>query len=329
MSENNGKSHSPNVINIDLESDSNSQKIPTRNIAGTETKSITLGELADSIITKDFSPNPLLRPTLLPFPENLSNPNELWKYTSVRRTAVTSSGKDEMVGKTQVGRSTPDERNVIRITQPQSPRKSAGVYHEPISPPEGHFQQIDRRQISGSQLTSSSVEFQLDRYMSNKIVEAMRTSDEKIRQDEHNESRSQQQQQSSAQQQASSQGQQQLSHAKEIIDRSSTPGDMVIDDERTNCEQNQVNTTIQYSQHSHLPQTSTVTTFAPTTYTYPYSALNVVSGAAPLPTQGTISSTNKQSNSDLEQAPPPRPQPLPAEPKPLLSAQYEALSDED
>ncbi|KAJ6635188.1 hypothetical protein Bhyg_13772, partial [Pseudolycoriella hygida] len=52
ITENNGKSHSPNVINIDLDSDRNRSQVMT--------KSITLGELTDSIIAKDFSPHPFM-----------------------------------------------------------------------------------------------------------------------------------------------------------------------------------------------------------------------------------------------------------------------------
>lgn len=75
--ENNGKMSSPNVINIDLDSDRgrNSQLL---------TKNITIGELTDSIITKDYSPHPLnaLRP---PMQYRLET-NDVWKFNRSRMT---------------------------------------------------------------------------------------------------------------------------------------------------------------------------------------------------------------------------------------------------
>lgn len=59
----------------------------------------------------------------------------------------------------------------------------------------------------------------------------------------------------------------------------------------------------------------------PSTYAYPFSALNVSSAAANLPPP------MKSAHGENESTP--RQQPQPQEPKPLLSAQYEALSDED
>lgn len=61
--------------------------------------------------------------------------------------------------------------------------------------------------------------------------------------------------------------------------------------------------------------------FTPSTYAYPFSALNVSSAAANLPPP------MKSAHIDGDSAA--RGQPAPQEPKPLLSAQYEALSDED
>lgn len=68
--ENNGKSHSPNVINIDLDSDRRNPVL---------TKSITLGELTDSIIAKDYSPNPFLPLRNTAFMSYRPDQTELWK----------------------------------------------------------------------------------------------------------------------------------------------------------------------------------------------------------------------------------------------------------
>lgn len=63
------------------------------------------------------------------------------------------------------------------------------------------------------------------------------------------------------------------------------------------------------------------TPFAPQTYAYPFSALNVAGAAANLPPPIKTAHLDGESGG--------RGQAPPQEPKPLLSAQYEALSDED
>lgn len=68
--ENNGKSHSPNVINIDLDSDRRNPVL---------TKSITLGELTDSIIAKDYSTNPFMPLRNTAFMQYRPDQAEIWK----------------------------------------------------------------------------------------------------------------------------------------------------------------------------------------------------------------------------------------------------------
>lgn len=68
--ENNGKSHSPSVINIDLDSDRRNPVL---------TKSITLGELTDSIIAKDYSPKPFLPLRQTAFMQYRPDQAEIWK----------------------------------------------------------------------------------------------------------------------------------------------------------------------------------------------------------------------------------------------------------
>lgn len=244
--------------------------------------------------------------------------------------------KDEPIKNNQMGRVTPDERQIIRMAQPPSPRKSGGMYHEPASPLDGHFIQGDRRQLpphSQSSSVPSGGEFQLDRYMSSKIVEAMRTPDEKSRQDERDNIGNERQSHLSS-----------SGHNKDL-DRSSTPGEMIIDEDRSNVDQhlhhhhhqqqlqqNQHNSSHQYTQQSmSQPPSQTVTTFATTTYAYPYSALNVGAGTTAVLAGQSVPPSIKLSNQNTDNDPTiQRPtQSLVAEPKPLLSAQYEALSDED
>lgn len=75
--ENNGKVNPPNVINIDLDTDRgrNNQVL---------TKSITIGELTDSIITKDYSPHPLA--PLRPMMQYRLDTNDVWKFNRQRMT---------------------------------------------------------------------------------------------------------------------------------------------------------------------------------------------------------------------------------------------------
>lgn len=288
---------------------------------------MTVGELTDTIIAKDFSSNPLShRPQFLSYQDSIATTDQ-WKY---RRMIA----KDEVNKNNQMGRVTPDERQIIRMAQPPSPRKSGGMYHEPVSPMDGHFIQGDRRQLpphSQSSSVPSGGEFQLDRYMSSKIVEAMRTPDEKSRQDERDNERHSHMTS--------------LSGHNKDLDRSSTPGEMIIDEDRGgnvdthphphhhHHQQQQQNQYAQQSmsQQQQQPQPQTVTTFATTTYAYPYNALNVGAGTTAVLAGQSAPTSIKMSNQNTDNDPiMQRPtQTLAAEPKPLLSAQYEALSDED
>jgi len=72
-----------------------------------------------------------------------------------------------------------------------------------------------------------------------------------------------------------------------------------------------------------------VTTFATTTYAYPYSALNVTGPPPPSSLVGVPQSVPQGKCIDGSGGNSQSQQTLPAEPKPLLSAQYEALSDEE
>lgn len=58
------------MINIDLDSERSRNPVLT--------KSITLGELTDSIITKDYSPNPFM-PLRQPFMQYRPDSAEMWK----------------------------------------------------------------------------------------------------------------------------------------------------------------------------------------------------------------------------------------------------------
>ncbi|XP_055538502.1 nuclear receptor corepressor 1 isoform X2 [Wyeomyia smithii] len=377
LSENNGKSHSPNVINIDVDSE------PVR------TKNITIGELAESIIAKDYSPNPnpflQMRPSMIPMSleTSIMSASDAWKYRRI------PSGKEEQLSHSQPppspsqqqqqvqmqvqqqgipghpqyvhpqqqsnkgpGRSTPDDRHIIRMAQSPGPRNK---FHDSVSPDTHFFH-------PGAPLSRGSRDFALDCYVKNRIVEAMRTEDDKRVDDGRD-------LQSPRNQSPAQHGPPPPAHHNKDHDRSSTPADMMIDEETgrpasvgnphrpPSSSQQQLPPHSQSQQggiHNSLHSSPyiggqsgpppPVTTFAPQTY-YPYSALTVsggpvVGGLGPpvhppkttliVPTLGGGSvgvgggsgmnmNDDRQSSSSSNTI----------EPKPLLSAQYEALSDED
>lgn len=278
----NGKRGSPNIINIDIDPNNIS------NMNSHVTK-IKLGDLAESIIQKDYSPSPL-HPVRPNFPQQYQQDlfSEQWKQN--KRMNIQ---KEEMLNKInptldELGTSS-DDRQLLKISQSQSPRQRH-TFHEPVSPPDSQIYSVDKRI---SLHPPSSQEFALDCYVKSRIAEAMRTEGDKRMDDRE----------------------QKIVHTQ---------------DQNTNLQEPQSNVTGSHSK-SELTTCSSVpmTSYAPTVYAYPYSALNMVSGANSLlsPKQESIiEPDNAQSKS------------MPSgqlsshtlqEPKPLLSAQYEALSDED
>lgn len=221
--DNNGE-RSPSVISVDLDADS-------------VNKSLTIKDLADTVISHDFSGR---APS--GYYQHHDNVNEQWK----RRLQQQQQKDDKRSGTPQQQQQ--DERQIIRIAQPQK-------YHvEPVSPPENnHWSEANYRRYQQSQSHISPLD-----YVKNRIVEVMRTEDDK-------------------------KDTQESSHGAEK-DRSDSPGDMVIDEEK----------------HEDFQQPP-----------------------APQPPPGSYSFQyvqQKDTGNDPNRN---------AEPKPLLSAQYEPLSDED
>lgn len=304
------------MINIDLDSDRSRTQVVT--------KSITLGELTDSIIAKDFSPHPFipLRQPFMPYHQDSIVTTDQWKYNRRMQQQKEEQHHQQQQqpapNKNPSGRSSvPDERQIIRMAQPPSPRNKQ--FHESSSPPDGHFYQISAQPPTMQNINRTAQpppqsphhQFALHCYVKNRIVEAMRTEDEK-RADETS------------------------GHDRRITpqsqhkdnDRSSTPGEMIIDEDCiTIPSSSSASSSIDHhSVNAQYTQPPVTSTFAPTaTYTYPFNALSL-----------NVSGTG---NVQLTQAMPPSSQHLDEqkrnqhnsqqEPKPLLSAQYEALSDED
>lgn len=271
------------------------------------TKSITLGELTDSIIAKDFSPHPFT-PLRQPFfYQDSIVTTDQWKYNrrmQQQKEEQQQQQQQPSSNKNTSGRSSvPDERQIIRMAQPPSPRNKQ--FHESASP-DGHFYQIAAPTMQNINRTvqppaqSPHHQFALHCYVKNRIVEAMRTQEEK-RADET----------SAHDRRITPQ-----SHHKDN-DRSSTPGEMIIDEDIP------ASTSIEHHNTQYTSQPP-VTSFAPTaTYTYPFNALNVTGTGSVQLSQSMAPSAQqideqKRNQHNSQQ-----------EPKPLLCSQYEALSDED
>ncbi|KAL9881792.1 nuclear receptor corepressor smrter isoform 4-T25 [Glossina fuscipes fuscipes] len=431
--ENNGKSSSPNIINIDLDNDRavGSSSTPTGNqhepspspssrggrsssgsslstnsqVASSSqqppqmrTKNITFGELTDTIISNDYGPNPVhlrgpLPSNFIPYmqdPQNIVTPDR-WKFNRRVQKEVeaaakgstnsqpTSSSNSAANPSSMGGRSnTPgDERNIIRMPQAVSPRKymqdfmiqqaaAAHDYHyQQHGPPTANSHGSSTMRLAGGPYdTNSNVQttsgvgptgssvvqnhaFDTMKYVQNRIVEVMRTEDDHrassggANDDRHNDHRNKEQHEPLARKTPNQY------EERDNGRRSSSSGN--------DSAHSQTSITSSY-------QPSPVTTFAATTYAYPYSALNVPSSVASLqaPQQinlntthqmppTSISSSQKQlnhvlaggsdgganttvntaSSSGANLQTSMTTSSTTTEPKPLLSAQYEALSDED
>lgn len=400
--ENNGKSQSPHVIKIDLDSDSSQPPISrpnTSSASSTSVKNITIGQITDSVIAKDFATSSLLshRPPYGSLyhheaqqpPVSMGAPDQQWIRRLPPGVPVSQqqsmppqqqhSSKDPKEGAGRVP--TPDDRQIIRMAQTPSPRAKGGAsnmpMHEPVSPPDdisvpagppvplashyyssggqtsislqplhggGGGQQPpppppqDRRPNSGppapshnnsgsgpTPTSSHQTNFVLDCYVKNRIVEEMRI------QEKGSGDRQAGQQQQQVGQGGQAGGSSSSSNSNNPHDRSSTPGD---EEMRPNSRTSAPPLGSAYNSSSSAPSGTTVA--------YPYSAWNV-SGAPPSGNHGPpppTSVANKVVDHGLNNSnnvvvggggsgAPGGGGGGPAEPKPLLSSQYEELSDED
>lgn len=223
----NSRDRPPSVISVDLDSDA-------------VNKNLTVKELTDSVISHDFN----TRQPTSNYYQMHDNVNEQWK----RRMQQQQQQKEESK-RSATPQQQQDERQIIRIAQSQK-------YHvEPVSPPENnHWNEQNFRRYQQPQSHMSPLD-----YVKNRIVEVMRTEDDKKEPQEG-------------------------SHSQEK-ERSDSPGEMVIDEEKHEND-------FSAQQQSSQQQSS-----------FSYSYVHKESTA----------NDNSRNN----------------EPKPLLSAQYEPLSDEE
>lgn len=222
-----------------------------------------------------------------------------------------------------------DDRQIIRMAQTPSPRSKSN-YHEPASPPHfylTHPDMMDRGPPNAGHpqlhspaliMQNKSISFPMDHYVKNRIAEAMRTAEEGG---------------SSSQE----------SNDKDHLKNTSPADAIIIDEDRpksghnpqvgVESDNNKTSAKLEsvYGQSPQQQQQSRPSSQPPslpfTTHPYPYSALNVSaaatqSGAPPMTVQITKTTSNIDDQLNRQT------QPMDSI-KPLLSDQYEALSDED
>ncbi|XP_059608469.1 uncharacterized protein LOC132256217 isoform X2 [Phlebotomus argentipes] len=293
------------------------------------TKNITIGQLTDSIIQKDFGPNPFhpLRQTqFMQYPSadvlladqwgrRLSGKEGVVTVDRLKKAAAEEMKKEEgKVGDKDDGAEDVRQVSGMRMTAP-SPNhaaalKSTAVTVSEASPePSGafyHLNDSDRRQHGA--IPAHQTQFALDCYVKNRIVEAMRTEDEK-RSDTMERERELREMVHMKQAAAAAAAAAAAYGKMEVVVEKTAASD-AAGDEATSAG-------VMMKQQSFVPATS-VTSFSASAYPYPFSALNVVAQAPPT----SIAAVAIAKSSEESRPPPP-------EPKPLLSAQYEELSDEE
>ncbi|XP_055691455.1 uncharacterized protein LOC129794670 isoform X3 [Lutzomyia longipalpis] len=355
-----GSNQSGNVIKIGFDSEAESSSSASSRLApgsgGTVmTKNITIGQLTDSIIQKDFGPNPFhpLRQTQFmqyPTHEQLmvqQQQQDQWgRRLGGGKDGIVTVDRlkkmEEVVKKDDGGKESgggkegeaDDGRQVsgMRMTAP-SPNHAAALKSVAVSGDVGAVTQTepsgggpfyhlndtgDRRQHGGGAaptIGSHQTKFALDCYVKNRIVEAMRTEDEKRSDDREREMREMVHMKQQQQQQQGGGGG--YGKMEVVVDKSEGGGGATAPDDSSSRPPSGGVMMKQPPPQSFAPTPTSVTSFSSSAYHYPYSALNVT--PAPPTSIATVAIAKT-----TEDARPQQP-----EPKPLLSAQYEELSDEE
>lgn len=361
-SENNGNSHPSNVINVDVDSTdlsrhSQSSALPQKNIK--------LNDITDAVIAKDPAFG-LHHPSAYhPHGQHFirySNANSTPNKTPPTQSHA-PSGQPQLMGQDQIiatdqwklnrriqqqqqqhkeemiksgnnggpqGRSTPDDRHIIRMNQSPSPRGK--MAYEPVSPPEaGHYFLQSKPMISintgeqrkmppGAVPTSQENAPVGDatmvlKFVNHKIAEAMRNNDEKYSSLVSNEHHP---------------GDGKDGHVMKSYERprsgSSIPGNGIPDNDSDKSSGGKRASPSVYISQSTRPSPGPNQSFQPGPMPfhpmYPYSALTIPqAGANPIISPKAASElidANRQSSG-----------PQHMETRQVLSEQYDALSDED
>lgn len=209
-----------------------------------------------------------------------------------------------------------DERQIIRVAQQQQSQHQSAKqqFHsvEPVSPPEATTNHYGRRFYESSTATSTSGTpsnkphqiSPLD-YVKNKIVEVMRTEDDKAAGGGTGSS----DRNGGGNSIVTTEKDEKVTVAGNVERSPSGSGggsggsEMVVDDTGPNATR---------EQPPPPPAPTATTTF------YPFSALGVHTGPPPAPPPAAVTSASVTKSEQMQ-----------IEPAPLLSAQYEPLSDED
>lgn len=366
QAENNGNSHSPNVINVDVDStdlsrhSSQGSNLPPKNIK--------LNDITDAVISKDPSfgmhhhpPGAYLPPgqhfvrysnaNAIPIkapPTQSHAPSgqqqqpqpmgqeqiiatDQWK---LNRRMQQQQQKEEMAksgnGGPQ-GRSTPDDRHIIRMAQ-SSPSPRAKMAYEPVSPPDAgpHYylqskpmvtvntneqRKLPPGVIPTSQENAPAGDANMVlKFVNYRIAEAMRSDDKygSIVPNDHHPG-----------------GDGKDGHAMKSYDRprsgSSMPGNGIPDNESDKSSVGKRESPSVYISQSTRPSPQPNQSFqqASMAFMYPYSALTIPqAGANPIispKAANELIDASRQSSGQQQHM----------EPRQILSEQYDALSDED
>jgi hypothetical protein len=352
QAENNGNSHSPNIINVDVDSTDLSRHSQGSSLPP---KNIKLNDITDAVISKDPSFGAMHHHP----PGGYIPGQQFIRYSNASAIPSKSqptqshapSGQPQMMGQEQIiatdqwklnrriqqqqqkeemaksgnnggsqGRSTPDDRHVIRVGQSPSPRNK--MSYEPVSPPDAgphyYLQQKplitinanDQRKHSSGVITTSQENAAgadaniVLKLMNHRIAEAMR---ENISID-HGEGKD--------------------GHGIKSYERprsgSSLPGNGMPDsDSEKSSVGKRASPSVYISQTRPSPQPNPNFQQSTIPFMYPFSALTIPqAGANPIispKAANELIDVNRQSS-----APPQH-----METRQVLSEQYDALSDED
>lgn len=360
QAENNGNSHSPNIINVDVDSTdlsrhSQSSSLPQKNIK--------LNDITDAVISKDPSFGMHHHPSgaylqhgqqFIRYSNASSMPSKsqpTQSHSSSGQQPPQLMGQDQIVATDQwkhnrrmqqqqqkeemakggnnggpQGRSTPDDRHIIRMAQSPSPR--AKMSYEPVSPPDSSphyylqqkqqmvaFNANDQRKMSQGSVSAAQENAPAGdanmvlKFVHHRIAEAMRNNDEKYGSIVANENHPGD----------NKEGQHQMKGYERPRSGSSIPGNGIPENEDKGKRESPSVYLNQSARPS--PQPNQSYQQSSLAFMYPYSALTIPqAGANPI-------ISPKAANELIDASRQPAGQHM--ETRQVLSEQYDALSDED
>lgn len=366
QAENNGNSHSPNVINVDVDSSELARHTQSANMS--QKPNITLNHITDAVIAKDPSFGAhaqhlgfgQLPPGSINFIRQ-SIANSMQNKTPSTQSIISSGsmGQEQIVSTDQwnrhrriqqqqqkeemaksgnnggpQGRSTPDDRQIIRMAQTPSPRNK--IPYEPVSPPESqqhYYQQQakplitinanDQRRMQSSsqpgQENAGDANMVLT-FVNNRIAEAMRDglgSEHHDGKDGHKTFQSRDNEMG-------------MKTYERPRSGNSMPGNGMPenDSDKSSGKRESPHNSVYINQQSTRPSPQPNQSYQPpqsVAYMYPFSALTIPPGANPIISTKAASELIESNRQQQAPAPPSQHH----ETRQVLSEQYDALSDEE